>query len=771
MIVEDDGVLALDLSLTIRNLGYQVAGTVASGEQAIAKAAETSPDLVLTDIGLPGAIDGIQAAEMILGSRDTAIIFMTASDDQATLERARAIQSYGFLKKPFSRFELRAGIETALYRHSTDKRLRESEEQYRTLAELSPDGICVEVDRRVVFANNAMARILGCASPVEIIGRNMLEIAHPDFHESMLKRMELVFQERVPVPFLERRYMRKDGTLADVEVAAVPFTYRQQPAAQVMVRDVSRRKQAERALRQSEERFRSMIVTANEGIWALDADGNTTFANPAMAEMLRCPASEMLGRSLFHFVDTEWFPVAKRLCERRHKGISERYDFKFRRADGSELWGIVSAVPTVDDQGEYNGGFAMVTDVTDRKRSERVFRQAERLRAVADLASGIAHNFNNMLQVVLGSADLALMSLESGDIREVKDCLARIQETSRFGTETVRRLNTFASVNEGGRNQKTEVFDLSEIARHAVEMTKTWWKANPEKAGVRIDLKINAQGGALVKGLKSELFEVLVNLIKNSAEAMPQGGELEIIVSRIHGKILLLVRDTGVGIAAKDLARVFTPFFSTKREKGTGLGLATSKSIVDGHGGRMMVDSAESRGTSIIICLPAADEGADQPKQALGSESLQPLTVLVVDDMEAMVSLLSSGLSRYNHKVLDALSGDEAVRIFTENHVDLVLCDLAMPGMTGWQVGKAIKDICDIRNSSRPPFVILTGWTDQGEEVEKIEESCVDAVIEKPVDFPELVKVMDRLVRAASGEMRYADDGEREDGSSPSQTN
>lgn len=751
MIVEDDGVLALDLSQMIRNLGYAVAGIATSGEEAVVRAAEFRPDLILTDVGLRGGTDGIRAAEIIVASQDSAVILMTAGEDHATVERARGIRPYGFLKKPFSMLELRGAIETALFKHSTDKRLRESEEQYRTLVELSPDGICVELDRRIVFANNAMARILGCVSPSEIVGRNMLEIVDPAFHESVLERMELVFRQRVPVPFIERRLRRKDGTLVDVEVAAVPFTYRQQPAAQVMVRDVSRRKDAERALRQSEERFRSMIVTANEGIWALDAEGNTTFANPAMAEMLRYPVSEMLGRSLFHFVDAEWLPAAKRLWERRQKGISERHDFKFRRSDGSEIWAMVSAVPTLDDRGEFSGGFAMLTDVTDRKRSERILRHTERLTALADLASGIAHNFNNMLQVILGSADLAIMSLESSDIREAKDCLTRIQETSRFGTETVRRLNTFASVNEGIRNQKAEVFDLSDIAKHAVEMTKTWWKANPEKAGVCIDLKTKFQAGALVKGLKSELFEVLVNLIKNSAEAMPHGGELEIIVSRIYGKILMLVRDTGVGIAAKDLSRVFTPFFSTKREKGTGLGLATSKSIVDGHGGRLMVDSVEGKGTSFIICLPAAQEGAERPKKAPGSESLHPLTVLVVDDMEAMVSLLSSGLSRYNHKVLDVLNGEEAVRIFSENHVDVVLCDLAMPGMTGWQVGKAIKDICDTRNQPRPRFVILTGWTDRGEEMDKIEDSCVDAVIEKPVDFPELVKVMDSLVTAACG--------------------
>ena len=181
-----------------------------------------------------------------------------------------------------------------------------------------------------------------------------------------------------------------------------------------------------------------------------------------------------------------------------------------------------------DVHGHVVGVAGIGEDITDRKRSQELMLQAQRDRAVADLASGVAHNFNNLLQIVLGSASFSLISMELEDYTSVRESLERIVESCKFGAETIRRLNRFARPEYLPKVSEIEVFDLSDLVRQAVEMTTPWWRTTPEKAGNRIDLETRLKTSCQIKGNKNEIFEVLVSLIKNAAEALPEGGDIEI---------------------------------------------------------------------------------------------------------------------------------------------------------------------------------------------------------------------------------------------------
>ncbi len=183
-------------------------------------------------------------------------------------------------------------------------------------------------------------------------------------------------------------------------------------------------------------------------------------------------------------------------------------------------------------------------DITGRKRSEELALQAARLKSVADLSSGVAHHFNNLLQIVMASTSLSLFELESGDLTQVKTNLEKMLQAATLGAETVKRLQTFANMRADVTEGESNVFDVATTARNAADVSQPLWKSDTEKKGIKIDLQLNLQDGCLVKGQENEIFEVLVNLIRNAAEAMPQGGDIEVKTYGEADEVVIAVRDT-----------------------------------------------------------------------------------------------------------------------------------------------------------------------------------------------------------------------------------
>ena len=247
-------------------------------------------------------------------------------------------------------------------------------------------------------------------------------------------------------------------------------------------------------------------------------------------------------------------------------------------------------------------------EIVDRERAEALWLQSERLKVVGELASGTAHNFNNTLQIVLSGAQVALLNMESGNYVKAKEALGQIMESAGFGAETVRRLQSFTSIRDPQGTVAHEVFDMCDVVRPGVELTRAWWKTLPEKQGIRVDLKLYLNDICLVSGKKNEIFEVVVNLIKNAAEALPNGGLIEVKCWTGNGEVNLQVCDTGTGISGDMLSRLFIPFCTTKVTAGAGLGLATARAIANSHGGDISVETAEGKGSVFTVTLPRAKE-------------------------------------------------------------------------------------------------------------------------------------------------------------------
>ena len=329
------------------------------------------------------------------------------------------------------------------------------------------------------------------------------------------------------------------------------------------------------------------------------------------------------------------------------------------------------------------------------------------------MAGAVAHNFNNLLQIVMGGGQVALKHLESGNTAQMRHEIEQMVRACDLGAETVKRLQDFSKVRSETTASDYAVFALSHTMRQVVEMTRPWWKINPEKDGVTISLATDLAEGCLVRGKESALFEVGVNLMKNATEACPKGGKIDVRVFADEDHVIFQVQDDGVGIDEASLGKVFQPFWTTKGFQGTGMGLASFYGIVTRHGGNISAESIEGRGTTFTVTLPKARSQAHVPTQTVSRILDVNLRILVVDDVDTLLKTIEDGLALYGQEVFTASSGNEALAIFNEKTVDVVICDLGMEGMNGWEVSRAIKEICLQKRIPKPPFILMTGWGGQ----------------------------------------------------------
>ncbi len=535
-------------------------------------------------------------------------------------------------------------------------------------------------------------------------------------------------------------------------------------ANQRLTREFARHKKTAEALEQNKRELEAIYDSAPLVMILLDEDRRIRKANRAAVQGTAIPADDIIGLrggealKCVHSVDDPrgcGFGVACDSCIVRNTVLDTlrtgaqhhrvESPLLIDRGDGPVQAHLLASTCLVDVAARRRV-LVCIEDITTLKQTQELLVQTEKYKAVADLAAGVAHNFNNLLQVVLGNANLALGYLSSGDLARMRENLAEIIQSADSGAETVRRLHSFAFTGWADQRADIEVFDLSGLVRQALRTTDEPRKTSAEKRDIRIDLKEDLHEGCLIMGPRNKLYEVVVNLIRNAVEAMPHGGTLKLRTTVEHGRVVLRVQDSGVGIPEKELSRLFTPFVTTKFEGGTGLGLATGRQIVEAHGGRILVHSVEGKGSTFTVNLPLAEAPPVAAQGVPNTAPAGPLTILAIDDMPAAVKLLKTGLEKHSCKVCTAVSGEEGLQVFRENPVDLVVCDIGMPEMNGWEVGKAIKEICRERNIPKPPFMLLTGWGGQSEEKERIAESGVDAVVEKPITIPGLHEIIRGLV-------------------------
>jgi signal transduction histidine kinase len=370
-----------------------------------------------------------------------------------------------------------------------------------------------------------------------------------------------------------------------------------------------------------------------------------------------------------------------------------------------------------------------------RTTQAQIIKQ-ERLRALGMMAGGIAHDFNNALTMMLGYGELLLPYLQFKAPEKERSYLHHMIAAAEDARNVVGRLREF--YRPAGIQDVHVPVDLNKVVEHAVSLTAPKWQGTKRAEGIQIRVKTDLSEIPPVAGTASELREMLTNFIFNSVDAMPKGGEITVCTRFESGKISLAVTDTGVGMNSEERARCLEPFFTTKGEHGTGLGLAVVYGIVQRHNGMIDIISEKGQGTTISVTFPTtsitAHPAAETPLDVETSRN-----VLVADDQEIICELLAEYLRADGHQVTLANSGTDALEKFKSGEFDVVVTDQSMPGLNGVQVATEIKRM-------RPglPVILLTGFGDEMLATGQLPQE-VDLVVSKPVSTTDLRRALVRV--------------------------
>jgi PAS domain S-box-containing protein len=596
--------------------------------------------------------------------------------------------------------------------------LGESEARQRAVFDTALDAlITMDHEGRIVEFNPAAERMF-LYSREEALGQPLADLIIPpslrEKHRIGLAR----YNSSGEAPLLGKRIevsaARKDGTEFPVELAITRINQEGPAFFTGQLRDLTETKRVQTEMLRSEERFRRLFDSNTIGIAIADLAGNTVEANDAYLGMLGVTREELLAGSVRW---DELTPEEHRgrdqvaVEQLQRTGIASPWEKEFLRRDGTRVPVLIGVAMLKAAEGSV---LAYVVDLTERRRLEGQFLQAQKMEAVGQLAGGVAHDFNNLLTVILGYTDLLATKLGSGS-HELEE-LGEIRTAAERATSLTRQLLAFS------RQQVFErkVLDVSDLIAHTEKMLR-------RLIGEDVELvTVLSPGLRRVSADAGQLGQVIMNLAVNARDAMPRGGKLTIETANVDlddtyarrhatvrpgSYVMLAVSDTGAGMSDETLAHMFEPFFTTKeRGKGTGLGLATVYGIVKQSGGSVWVYSEVGQGTTFKIYLPVVEEDVDaepipaEPVSLAGSE-----TVLLVEDEQSVRALSRSILERYGYTVLEAGSGKEGLEAARDYPlpIHLVLTDVVMPEMGGTDLASQLETL-------RPGVRVLymSGYTD-----------------------------------------------------------
>lgn len=495
------------------------------------------------------------------------------------------------------------------------------------------------------------------------------------------------------------------------------------------------------------EKFRAMFEGVRLSILLI---------HPKTGKIVDCNShtETWLGYGKKELIDADdFFGVVSNECREKasemlngiiEKNDSEFHELSFVKKDGSTTTAEING--TIISYQERDIIQLTIKDVTKKKEMEAKLLRSEKLKALGELAGGVAHDFNNVLAAIMGRAQLLRMNSETlmgkqgqeKSIESLRKGLDIIEKAARDGAETVRRIQEFSRKRSPDKYLMS--VDVNEIIDHALEITKVRWENEADAKGIRVDVQKMLSSLPLIAGSTSELREVFTNLINNAIDAMPKGGKLTIKTFEQDGHVAVKVEDTGIGIPETIRNNIFDPFFTTKGPQSAGLGLSVSYGIINRHGGSIKVDTVEDQGTCVAIMFPElkkANAKAGQWKKTKRISGKQKKSkILVIEDEKGVRLLLEDILSDVGHEVETASNGSQGLKMFKEDCFDLVFTDLGMPGMSGWQVAKEIKKI-----SEKTPVALITGWEVQLNDSE-LKKSGVDLVINKPFRVEQVLRLV-----------------------------
>jgi two-component system cell cycle sensor histidine kinase/response regulator CckA len=642
-------------------------------------------------------------------------------------------------------------------RERAEKTLRESEEKYRRLVDLSFEGIAIHCEGKIVYINNTGAELIGAGSPQNIIGKPVLDFVHPDYRDSVIKKMRTIAAKGIGASIDEERFIGIDGRELTMEVTGVPVDYQGKPAIQAVFRDITDLKLKEKALSESERHYRLLIENIPTVAWVTRQDGRTVFISSNVEKVYGFTTDEVLasGNKLWygriHPDDRDHVKEAFRsLFDQK---VQYNVEYRIQRKDGQWIW-IHDRANIVEEKAGAHFAYGVFSDITDRKRAEEEkaklqnqLQQAQKMEAIGTLAGGIAHDFNNLLMGIQGRA--SLMSVELDASHPHSEHLNAIEEYIRSATDLTKQLLGFA---RGGKYE-VKTTDMNELVLNSATMF------GRTKREIQIHTKLYNQA-PVVEVDRSQIEQVLLNMYVNAWQAMPDGGELYLETKIVTlddefckpyqaepGRyVTVSVTDTGIGMDEATRQRVFDPFFTTQEKgRGTGLGLASAYGIIKNHRGMITVYSESGHGTTFSVYLPLSNKEAQRETPVAARLITGAGTILLVDDEEMIIDVGKAMLERLGYRVFTAPGGQQAVEAVTRmgTEIDLVILDMIMPGMDGGKTFDRIREI-----QPQIPVMLSSGYAINGQAEEIMRRGC-NGFIQKPFNMSEFSKQVRKILDEA----------------------
>jgi PAS domain S-box-containing protein len=711
----------------------------------------------------------------------------------AQLDRNTKASAYGPLPVDTGSSDIdRLGQEFNAFLATIDAQNMEMENErarYLSLFEASPDAILLIRGVEIIDCNPATFEIFG-GGKQEIIGKSIMDLSAPaqagEMSSKALAASMFRALDNEPMQTFEWVHQALDGRTFDADVRLKHFNmHKGEPVLVAFVRDITDRKQAEKALAESEQRFRQVVEELPVPLFIQDFSE----AKKAMDELVRSGVSDLarhfkdnheslygiLGKVATVFVNQaavdlyeaenkkallkSMADVAPPKVSQHH--IDQMVSFyngnllyegygQNKTMAGNILELLIKKVVVPGHEKNLTRLVSMALDLTEVKKAQREkenlesqLRQAQKMEAVGTLAGGIAHDFNNILSAIMGFSELAQLQARKGEDNEKH--LARIVQAAERARDLVQQILTFSRKSEA----TLKPIDLNQLLIESKEILD---RTIPKMVDIQMNLAGNIE---YIKGDATQLEQVVMNLASNASDAMPDGGVLSfetksVLLDRefaeLHlgtepGKyVLLSVSDTGHGMNKETTTKLFDPFFTTKGVgKGTGLGLSTVYGIVKEHGGHIYCYSEVGVGTNFNIYLPAIING-EKPDNVEDKDILDGIqgteTILLVDDESSLLEVNSSLLENIGYKVIRASSGEEAIGIYGENEkeIDLIIMDLGMPGMGGH---RALKEI--ILKHPDAKVLIASGYS-ASSKLEDLAQDGASGFVPKPFRRMELLE-------------------------------
>jgi PAS domain S-box-containing protein len=620
-------------------------------------------------------------------------------------------------------------------RKKMEEALAESEQRYRRLIELLPYLICIHSEGRIVYLNPAGEKMIGFTHKDQYMGKSVIDFVHPESRKTVMSRIKKMMKTGEPSPLIVEKLIRADGQVIEAEVTASLFIYKGKKAIQVIARDISESKRAERALIESEERYRRLVEYSPEAIY-VHCEGRFVYSNKAGLKLLGARnADELIGKHILDIVHPDYHGIVKKrvhIMTDKFKSVP-LIEEKFIRLDGSVVDVEVVAIPFI-----YQGKPAVqvvALDITSRKRLEVERLRAQKIESIGILAGGLAHDFNNLLTGILGNISLVM------EFTDPKDRIYRFLEMAEKASLQAKNLTLqLLTFSKGGMPIKRSesirdiIVDSSDFALSG-SMTRCKISIQDDIWPVEVD--------------EGQMRQVFNNILINADQAMPDGGTIKInatntLISDGAGLPLkagryvkISVQDEGTGIPEDLLSKIFDPYVTTKRE-GSGLGLYTAYSIIKKHDGLITVETEIGTGTTFYIYLPASEKVEVEERRDEEAPPKGSGRILVMDDDDLVRKVAYNILVNLGYDVEVACDGKEAIEMFRKakeegSSYDVVIMDLTVPGGMG---GKDV--IIELRKLDPDLKAIVSSGYSDDPIMSDYREYGFQGAIVKPYNIKEL---------------------------------